>query len=153
MTYFPVSLLTDLVIAHCPAAAAGIPSFSLPWKMMVAALLTLTIHLLRLTTTEAEHYSCSPQKNTIELNCSGFSTEKCNFLPKKLEVHHCNYEKIHHLQYLFPNIFALRFIFTNGWKPREDTFVRWSSLRALDISNNEIKDLPSTHMNSLNRFI
>ena len=121
--------------------------------MMVAALLTLTIHLLRLTTTEAEHYSCSPQKNTIELNCSGFSTEKCNFLPKKLEVHHCNFDKIHHLQYLFPNIFALRFIFTKGWKPREDTFVRWSSLRALDISNNEIKDLPTSTFSNNKKII
>ena len=113
--------------------------------MLAAALLAVTILLLSLAATEAEHFtSCSPQDNTIELDCSGFNTEKCDFLPKKLEVRHCNFGKIYQLQSLFPNILALRFIFTKGWKPLEDTFMQWSSLRGLDISNNGIEHLPTS---------
>ena len=113
--------------------------------MMGAALLTLTL-LLGLTITEAQHYTCSPRHSKVDLTCSHsvYPSNTCTFLPKKLEVRHCNFEQIHRLQSLFPYISVLRFVFTKGWKPREDTFVRWSSLKAIDISNNGIEDLPTS---------
>ena len=116
--------------------------------MKLKALLTLTIYFLSLSLalTGAEHYTCSPHNRTAELTCSHsvYPPNTCKFLPRTLLVRHCSFEKIHHLQSLFHKISVLRFVFTKGWKSREDTFVRWSSLRAIDISNNGIEDVPTT---------
>ena len=140
----PPTLQADLVTAYYPGATLRC-GVSFPWNMMWAAALILTL-LLSLAITEAQHYTCSPRDSKVDLTCSDsvYPPNTCSFLPKMLEVRHCNFEQIHRLQSLFPYISKLRFVFTKGWIPREDIFVRWSSLIGLDISNNGIEDLPTS---------
>ena len=120
------------------------------------ALLTILAYFSSLTNTQQNPHLCSSQKRKIEIFCSGETQigpvdTICHYIPQRLFVSQCSFQYISSIE--SPHLALVSFSFTKNWQPREELFYKFRALKVLDISNNQIEDVPKNTFSNNRKLV